>query len=157
MRTLRPVGLVCAGPVSRTALERLPRLREQLGSVKAASFRLASRYVNRLGAGAPVRTYSELQESSLILINVPDSNVSEVVHDLTTAHICWLGKQVALYESTFDTAVLYPLRDRGAAPITFNAIGGYERDELLLECSGEAVLAIKKSLLGLFASTVVVA
>src|SRR4051794_29986401 len=109
MRKLRPVALVCAGPVSRTALEDLPKLREQLGAVKAGSYRLASRYVNRLRAGTPVHSYDELHDSSLILINVPEGMIPAVVSDLAGANIRWTGKHVALYQSGFDCSALGPL------------------------------------------------
>ena len=54
MSKLRAVALLCSGPVSRSAVTRLPNLRRYLTWVKSSSFHASSRAVNALGAGVPV-------------------------------------------------------------------------------------------------------
>lgn len=147
MRRARSLALVCAGPISRTSLSRLPRLREQLGLVKASSYRLASRAVNSLRAGFPVHSYEELGSASLILISVPEPVVQAVVYELSNAKISWHGKVVALYETAHDTAILCALGVKGAEIATVNTIGGHERNEFLLEGSSAALRTIRKFLL----------
>ena len=156
MKKPPPVALVCAGPISRTALERLPRLREELGYVKAVSFRLASRYVNTLGAGTPARTYEDISHSSLVLINVPNAATSAVITEMSSAKVTWIGKHVSLYQSLFDTSILRPFEERGATTSTLGSIGSYKKNEFLVEGSSDAARALKTYLLGRSASTIII-
>ena len=76
MKKLRPVALLCAGPVSRSPLTRLPNLRRHLVWVKSSSYRVASRAVNALGAGTPVEGLEDMKRAGIWVISVPVSELA---------------------------------------------------------------------------------
>src|SRR5438270_9950714 len=78
-------GVAGGGRVSNSFVSRLPRLASQLGPVAAQSYRLASRIVNSIGAGYPVRRYEDLNDSALILICAPAKAVGPIVTALARA------------------------------------------------------------------------
>lgn len=119
------LGLVGAGPLSRSCLTRLPRLAARLGPVAAPSYRLASRLVNTLRAGYPVERYEELGEARTVLVATPDALLAEVVGALAAA-LEWTGKVVLLCDSRQDCSELAPLARLGAATASLMAVPGLE-------------------------------
>ncbi len=114
MRKPRPLALVGAGALNTFHIARLPGVAEQIGPVKAASFRLASRISNALRCGFPVRTYQELKESRMVLICLPDESAESIIQELADADFLWRGKCAVLGSETLDSSVLRPLAIRGA-------------------------------------------
>src|SRR5258708_3733971 len=92
-------ALVGAGAVGRTALGRLPKLSQQLGPVAAASHRLASRIVNSLRAGQPLKDLAGLDSTALILICAPGGTIVNVIDALRQAEIAWQRKVLVLFDS----------------------------------------------------------
>jgi len=93
---------------------RLPHLAAELGPVAAQSYRLASRIVNSIGAGHPVRSYADLNGSSLILICAPAAGVGPIASALAGAIECH-HKTVLLCDVGADSGRLKLLQSRGAA------------------------------------------
>src|SRR5712691_864237 len=85
------------GRVSGSFVARLPRLAADLGPVAAQSYRLASRIVNSIGAGYPVKSYEDLGDSALILVCAPAQSVGPIVSGLAAAVHC-RGKTILLCE-----------------------------------------------------------
>ncbi len=141
------VALVCSGPVSRTALTRLPSLSTHLARVKAPNFRLASRTVNTLKAGVPIHDYTEMRDLPLVLLNLLEADVVSVVASLKGA-FSWRNKTVVLYESELDTESLQPLRSAGANVATLNNVGGFSREQFVIESDSTAAREIRSCLLG---------
>src|SRR5438094_7222731 len=106
-------ALAGGGRVSASFVARLPRLAAELGPVAAQSYRLASRIVNSIGAGRPVRRYGDLDGSSLILICAPACGVPAIAAALADAIGCQ-GKSVLLCDSGADSGCLTALKSRGA-------------------------------------------
>ncbi len=120
----RPIGLVGAGSLSRSFLARLPALHERLGPVLAPSQRLASRLVNVLRAGRAVERYEELEDSSVVLVAVPDSLLPQVVAGLAAGVSDWTGRTVLLCDTREDCLVLQDLAKRGAATASLTPLAG---------------------------------
>lgn len=144
MKRTPSVALVCAGTVSRTALVRQVKFREQLGWVKSNSYRVASRIANTIKAGVPVHEYADLDDAALIVIDVAESDVAAVVRDLAFAELNWSsGKTVALYGSHSDASALEPLRAKGSEICTFNRVSSYPNDLFLLEGESDAIKRVR--------------
>jgi predicted short-subunit dehydrogenase-like oxidoreductase (DUF2520 family) len=114
------------GRVSASFVARLPRLAAELGPVAAQSYRLASRIVNSIGAGHPVRKYADLDGSALILICAPAAGVEPIVSALAAAIDC-RGKTILLCDVGGDSGRLSDLRCRGAAVGSIDLIPGFDR------------------------------
>ena len=68
MKKAQLVGLIAAGNLTGAPLTRFWWLAERLGPVKSGSYRVASRIVNMLRAGHPVKDYAEFETCDLVLI-----------------------------------------------------------------------------------------
>ena len=134
----RSLALVCAGPISRNGIGRLPNLAEQLGPVKSGTLQRASRAVNSIGGGTPVSGYRDLESSRTILINVPDQQLRVIVAELA-AGVCWKHRVAVLCNSTLDSSELAPLEALGAAVGSFDTIAGFDGQRYLIEGSGPAI------------------
>lgn len=108
-------GLFGGGAVSSSFIVRLPGLARRLGPVAAVSYRLASRIVNAMRAGRPVKDASGLAPCRLILVCVPETALTEAVGMLAATEIAWAGKTLLLCESAGTSRALESLRARGAA------------------------------------------
>jgi len=118
------LGLVGAGPLSRSFVTKLPALRSRLGPVLAPCQRLASRLVNALRAGYAIQRYEELGAAETLLIAVPDAVVAEAVSALAKADLELSGKIVLLCDSRLDSSALQPLARRGAMTASLSSIPG---------------------------------
>jgi len=130
------------GRVSASFVTRLPRLAAELGPVAAQSYRLASRIVNSIGAGRPVRRYADLGSAPLILICTPASGVAAVVAALAGAIDCE-GKIILLCDAGADSGHLAPLRSRGAAAGSIHVIPGFDGRRFAVEGDRTAVREAK--------------
>jgi hypothetical protein len=117
------VGLVCAGPVSRSGLARIPRLAEQLGWIKSTSIATASRAVNVLRAGRAVRDIESLTKAELIVLHVTDAALDGVLAELASSGLYWPGKSVAIFHQVFDSSALSALERQGASAGCFSILG----------------------------------
>ncbi len=132
------LALVCAGPISRAGIGRLPNLAERLGPVKSGTLQRASRAVNSIGGGTPVAAYSDLETSRAILINVPDEHLPAIVAELA-AGVCWKHKVALLCNSRLDSSTLAPLEALGAAVGSFEPIAGFDGQRYVIEGSNAAI------------------
>ena len=138
MTKARSLALVCAGPISRTGIGRLPNLADQLGPVKSGTLQRASRAVNAIGGGTPVPGYGDLENSRTVLINVPDKQLRAIVTELA-AGVGWKHKVAVLCNSMLDSSELAPLEALGAAVGSFDTIAGFEGQRYVIEGSGPAI------------------
>jgi len=113
------------GRVSASFISRIPLLAQELGPVAARTYRLASRFVNQIGAGKPVRTFAELNNSKLILICAPISGVAAIASALEESVEC-RGKTILVCEDGADSSHLQSLRARGAAVGSIQTIPGFD-------------------------------
>src|SRR4051794_12467385 len=120
------------GRVSDSFVPRLPRLTTELGPVAAQSYRLASRIVNSIGAGYPVKSYADLDASTLILICAPAQAIGPIVSALEAAIEC-RGKILLLCESGGNSLQLRALQAKGAAVGSIDAIPGFEGRRFVAE------------------------
>src|SRR5260370_1277109 len=115
MRKGQAIGLIGAGKITDSPLERMWALRERLGPVKAPSMRVASRIANSLRAGHPVGDYAKFEDCGLILISVPDALLPKIAAEFSTQPLTWAGKTVELYSSLLGAKDLERLTAAGAA------------------------------------------
>lgn len=141
MRRALAVGLVGAGPVARSPIARF--LPGHLGPVRSTAFRQASRIVNSLRAGHPVRTYGDFKRSAVILICVPDSALPDLIEDMALAEFDWTGKLLLLCDSVLDSGALSKLAALGASVGSLNEIPGFDGDCFVAEGDRSAVLAAR--------------
>jgi predicted short-subunit dehydrogenase-like oxidoreductase (DUF2520 family) len=139
MTKARSVALVCAGPISRNGIARLPGIIDLLGPVKSGSLQRASRAVNALGAGTPVDRYKDLDGSCTILLNMPDHLLPPIVAELAAAEINWNKKIVLLCNSSLDSLELGRLKSEGAEVGSFVAIHGFNELRFIIEGTDPAV------------------
>lgn len=111
---------------------RLPRLSSELGPVAAQSYRLASRIVNSISAGYPVKSYADLDAFSLILICAPPKAVSQIASGLQAAVKC-RGKILLLCEGSGNSQLLSGLKSQGASVGSIDLIPGFEGRRFVAE------------------------
>ncbi|HLJ16511.1 MAG TPA: DUF2520 domain-containing protein [Bryobacteraceae bacterium] len=138
------VALVGGGKVSQSFVARLPSLAGQLGPVKALSYRVASRVSNALRAGYPARDYRPLEACRLILICVPEAQLSCTLSDLAAAPVNWAAKSVVLCGSWRSSEALETLTRRGASCASLNPIVDAQGDRFLGEGAPAAMQRIRE-------------
>lgn len=146
MKRIRSVALVCAGPISRGTVARLPGLADHLGWVKAPSFRLASRAVNALRAGVPVHEYEELKPADLIVVSVPRELEESTIACLASSGIDWRRKAAVVLDTLKESNALTPLIERGALLATLHPVGSAEDWTLVMEGQREAIKLMRRAL-----------
>ncbi|MBX9600064.1 MAG: DUF2520 domain-containing protein [Bryobacteraceae bacterium] len=139
MKKTPSVGLVGAGSVSRSCLARIPKLREQLGPVKAPSFRVASRLANTLRSGFAVREYSDLARSKIILLAVPERILDRTVDELAASSLEWAGRTVILCCRARDSRTLQRLARLGARVASLDSLGDLREERFVVEGDRDAV------------------
>lgn len=117
-------GLYGGGAVSMSFIARLPHLATRLGPVAASSYRVASRIVNSLRAGYPVKHCRDLKSCRALLVFVPPAALPQAVAQLAAAEIGWSGKVVLLCEGAPGSRALDPLDQRGAATGSLSRVEG---------------------------------
>jgi predicted short-subunit dehydrogenase-like oxidoreductase (DUF2520 family) len=133
MKKAQSVGLIGTGSLTDSPLTRFWFLRERLGPVKSASYRVASRIANMLQAGRPVKDYAEFQKCDLILVSVPEDGVTQVVSEMASAGIAWREKAVVLCSTWLDSGELQKLASLGAAVGSITTIPGFDDERYLVE------------------------
>lgn len=146
MRKQRPLALVGGGTASRYAVVRLPAIASQIGPVKASSFRLASRIANSIRCGYPVRHYSDLKDSPMILLCLPDRAVEKVVSELAASPFDVQGKTVVLCSGELDSRALQTLRDCGAEAASLCPLESIEPEQFLVEGDRAAIRQLRQLL-----------
>jgi predicted short-subunit dehydrogenase-like oxidoreductase (DUF2520 family) len=122
MSKLRAVALLCSGPVSRSAVTRLPNLRRHLAWVKSSSFHASSRAVNALGAGAPVTHPNEAKRAGIWVVSVASSELPSALTELKEATLEWTGRILLILDLIAESCVADEFRQSGAAVATFAPI-----------------------------------
>jgi hypothetical protein len=134
MKKKRITGLVSAGGISESFLQRMPVLLRALGPVKAASLRVARRIANSLQAGYAVAQYSDLDVCDLIWLAVPDANLDQIAVELAAG--AKLGRtMIVLCGSTRHSSSIRPLANR-ARVASLNLVE--ESNERVLIAEGHA-------------------
>ena len=131
------------GRVSGSFVARLPRLATELGPVAAQSYRLASRIVNSIGAGYPVKRYEDLEDSALILVCAPAQSVGSIVSALAAAIHC-RGKTILLCDGGADSRHLSALQSQGARVGSLRTIPGFDGRRFVAEGDAAAVREAKR-------------
>jgi predicted short-subunit dehydrogenase-like oxidoreductase (DUF2520 family) len=142
MKKAKSVGLIGTGNLTDSPLTRFWSLPERLGPVKSSSYRLASRIANMLRAGHPVKDYADFESCILILVCVPEENVSQAVSEMLSSGISWRGKAVVLCSTWLDSSALRDLSAHGASVGSISPIPGFDDQRYLVE--GDP-LAIRQS------------
>src|SRR5215203_4403637 len=142
MDKLRPLALVCAGPVSRSPLARLPHLRRNLVWVKSTSYRIASRAVNALGAGLPVSEIREMARAAVWIVSVPPAELPSTLRELHETDIKWRGRVLLILDSGADSELGTAFHNAGAAVASFAPIDA-DCSRYVVEGDSEAVRAVR--------------
>lgn len=142
MKKLRPLALLCAGPVSRSPLTRLPNLRRNLTWVKSSSFRVASRAVNALGAGSAVDNISEMKRAVLWVVSVPIGDLSSALDELRAAEINWARGTLLILSAEAESDTGCWFRGQGASVATFAPIDA-EESRFVAEGDSDAVRMVR--------------
>lgn len=142
MSKLRSVALVCAGPVSRSPLTRLPNLRRDLTWVKSSSFRVASRAVNALGAGVPVVELDEMKRAATWMVSVPRADLPDSLRELAGADLEWRRKTLLILDSEVESETAEAFRQQGATVATFTPVDG-EESRYIVEGDADAVRVVR--------------
>lgn len=104
-----------AGAVNGSLIARLPGIGRTLGPVAGVSFRVASRIVNLLGAGKPVRTARELDPAKAIFFHSSPEQLPVLLETLNAAKISWPGKLLVFCDCHAEGSAADDFRDRGAS------------------------------------------
>lgn len=138
MKKLRPVALLCAGPVSRSPLTRIPNFLRHLTWVKSSSYRIASRAVNALGAGTPVAEISEMSRAGIWVISVPPPDLPGALRELRQIGIDWRRRVILIFDPEAESFVAETFRSLGASVGTFAPIDT-EESRYILEGDLDAI------------------
>lgn len=115
MRKPRPLGLIASGQVAKPYLALLHSLAGRLGPVKALSPRVASRIVNRLGAGYPAARYQDLDPARLIILCVEDPRLLlQIAAEMAATEAAWSHRPVVVCHPAIESAEFGALAARGA-------------------------------------------
>lgn len=144
MKKQPPVGLVVEGNTTHSAVLRLSSMAAELGPVKAAAPRLASRVCKLLRAGYPVEGYYGLQAARLVLVHVPDSAVPRIVGELCNSDLVFKDLSFVLCESWLTMEALNQLKERGANVATLVNALSVERNWFIAEGQTSAVRQIRR-------------
>ena len=142
MKKLRPLALLCAGPVSRSPLTRLPNLRRNLTWVKSSSFRVASRAVNALGAGSAVDDITEMKRAALWVVSVPVGDLRSAVDELRHADVDWSTRTLLILSAEAESETGCWFREQGASVATFAPIDT-EESRFVVEGDPDAVRVVR--------------
>jgi hypothetical protein len=146
MKKLPPVALVATGKLMRSFILDLPRFRERIGPVKAASLRVASRITNTLQAGFPVADYDAFNPCRIIFICVPDEMLPETIQGLGDSPLDWAGRSVVLCDSPLASDALHDLAVCCAYTASINLAPGPER--MMLADGHPMAISVLKPLIG---------
>jgi predicted short-subunit dehydrogenase-like oxidoreductase (DUF2520 family) len=149
MTKRRLAALVCAGPISRSSLTRIPDLAEKLGPVKSSSLRVASRASNSLAAGYPVETFEDFAHARLIVVCVPDSELPATLAELRSAGMLSKRHSLVLCDSEFDSTSLAEFEGIGAATGSLYELTEIGEPRFALEGDQVAVHAMSLFLSGI--------
>jgi predicted short-subunit dehydrogenase-like oxidoreductase (DUF2520 family) len=154
MKVPQKLGLIVEGNSTRSVILRYPGLAENIGPIKASAPSVAHRVSKFIRAGIAVDTYEEFENCDLILIHVPDESVARVVSELAASNLNMTDVSFVLCESWLPSAILSPLKQRGALTATLLAVPSESAHWFALEGGYAAVKRTKRLLNSLDASVV---
>jgi predicted short-subunit dehydrogenase-like oxidoreductase (DUF2520 family) len=143
MAKSQSIALVAGGQVSRSFLVRLPHLHERIGPVKAASIRVASRIVNSMHAGYPVRDYKSITDVRVIAIHLPAERLAQALEQMLATGANWRGKTVLLCDAKLSSTSLDTLSASGASVASMAPIEGFDERRFVVEGDPSAVRAAR--------------
>ena len=108
----------------------------------AVSFRVASRIVNLLGAGKPVRTAVELDGSRIIFFHSSPEQFPVLLQALSRADIAWSGKLLIFCDCHAEGSARKTFRDRGASVASLRRSALPER--MIVEGSGASLAFVHR-------------
>jgi hypothetical protein len=146
MKNPPPLGLICAGRADHLWIARFPGIAENLGPVKGASFRLASRVSNTLRCGYPVRDFADLSECKTLLLCLPDRGVKRIVEELEALPQRWKGVSVVLVSAVLDSTELRPLLEKGALVASIHMLNLPDGKRFLMEGDREVLRELREML-----------
>lgn len=140
------VALVAAGQVSRANVARLLADSDQLGPIKTASFRVATRVSNTLRAGTPVKRYADLRFAKTVILAVPDADLPRISLELAECGVSWRGKVIALLSARLDSSDLEVLQQLGAHTGSLHELPLFGEPAFVVEGHSHAVRALRSLL-----------
>jgi hypothetical protein len=143
MKKRLPAGLLVEGNATASQLLRMPGLVNQIGPVKSTDLRVARRFSNGLRAGHAVASYEELQESSLVLIRVPDDSLARVAEEICKSDLALRRMCFAVCETWAPSSMLSALREAGASVTTLLLISEPESACFVAEGDLSAVRQVR--------------
>lgn len=126
------IGLIGPGKVGCALVRLLPGDSYRLGPVLSRSFTSARRAVRNIGAGWPAEHTEAYASSDIVLIAVPDGDISRVAVRLSEASFPWRNKVVLHTSGICGRAVLAPLRKKGASVGSMHPLYIFQRPPLSL-------------------------
>jgi len=139
MKETMNLALLTAGSIALSPVSRFPGIVKFLGPVKAPTFREASRAVNALKGGTPVRSIAEMNGAHLFLVCAPPRDVPRLVREMVDALPDWLGRDVAVCSDSLDSRDLEPLARRGARTASITPMDWFDKPHFLIEGHPAAV------------------
>lgn len=127
------LALLTAGSITHSPISRFPQIVKFLGPVKAPTFREASRAVNALKGGTPVRSVQEMKALNLFLLCAPERYVPRTIRDMLESLPDWRGRNVAICSESLDSRDLDPLARRGAHTASITPLEWFEKPFFLVE------------------------
>ena len=146
MRNPPPLGLICAGRADHLWIARFPGIAENLGPVKGATYRLASRTSNSLRCGFPVREFGDLADCKILLLCMPDRAIRRTVEEMDALPWRWKGIGVVLVSAVLDSAELRPLAEKGASVASLHMLNLPDGKRFLMEGDREVIREVREML-----------
>ena len=109
------VALVCAGPVKRAAVVKLPELRNSVTYIKGLTSAAASRAAHAVGRGKPARDWDEIASADVIALLMPHGTMREVLADLLDSRLPLARRVILLIDAAeLDSSALHRHEAAGA-------------------------------------------
>jgi predicted short-subunit dehydrogenase-like oxidoreductase (DUF2520 family) len=126
------VGLIGPGRAGQALVRLLPPLKYELGPVLSRTLTSARRVTREIRLGVPTDNYQDFARCDLILIAVPDDAIPEVATRLAGVSFSFHRKTVFHTSGALESAVLAPVRARGAAIASLHPLQTFGRRVLSL-------------------------
>jgi len=121
------VGLIGPGRTGQALVRLLPTSKYEIGPVLSRTYTSARRAVRLMRLGSPTERFDDFRDCRVVLITVPDDAISAVATQLAEATFPFRGKVVFHTSGAFDSSLLRPVRERGAAVASLHPLQSFGR------------------------------
>jgi predicted short-subunit dehydrogenase-like oxidoreductase (DUF2520 family) len=126
------IGLIGPGRAGQALVRLLPPSKYDLGPVLSRTLTSARRVTRQIRLGTPTDNYESFASCDVILVATPDDAIAGVASRLASASFSFRRKVVLHLSGAVESAMLAPVRARGAAVASLHPLQTFGRRVLTL-------------------------